>query len=242
MICRGVNRRRPPERRGGPGPCFGKSRARALCWLLIALVSLTCGACDEYAVREAAAQETRKDPTALDLDFSAEERRVLQTLVKRKIELDKREAAIEAMKLDLGQMRKEIEARILFLQQLKAEIEKDLTLEQELKETREALASVKEDAKTLGEEISKSKEAYEEQLKKLTESELEDLETSRSARRLTLLLESMRPEDAAGMLVNMDIETAAKIIGQMNQRKAGKILAAFDPAMAAKIGKLLTEQ
>lgn len=54
---------------------------------------------------------------------------------------------------------------------------------------------------------------------------------------LAKVYETMKPDAAAGILGDMDVETATEVLRRMKERNAAEILARFAPARAAEISK-----
>ncbi len=54
---------------------------------------------------------------------------------------------------------------------------------------------------------------------------------------LAKVYETMKPDAAAGILGDMDLETATEVLRRMKERNAAEILARFDPARAAEVSK-----
>ncbi len=64
----------------------------------------------------------------------------------------------------------------------------------------------------------------------------------KSLKKLAKVYEAMPAKDAASILSGMDVDIVLEVVRNMKERPAAKILAALDPARAAAISNLLSEQ
>lgn len=64
----------------------------------------------------------------------------------------------------------------------------------------------------------------------------------KSLKKLSKVYEAMPAKDAASILSGMDVDIVLEVVRNMKERPAAKILAALDPARAAAISNLLSDQ
>ncbi len=64
----------------------------------------------------------------------------------------------------------------------------------------------------------------------------------KSLKKLAKVYEAMPAKDAASILSGMDVDIVLEVVRNMKERPAAKILAALDPARAAAISNLLSDQ
>ena len=90
-------------------------------------------------------------------------------------------------------------------------------------------------------EPKKSKEVKVSQ--KDIEAQMQEREKAEKKRisKLARIYESMKPDEAANALVNMDLDTAVMILQKMNEANVGQILAKMDAYQAAQISQMLFE-
>ncbi len=64
----------------------------------------------------------------------------------------------------------------------------------------------------------------------------------KSLKKLAKVYEAMPSKDAASILSGMDVEIVLEVLRNMKERPAAKILASLDPARAAAISNMLSDQ
>lgn len=84
--------------------------------------------------------------------------------------------------------------------------------------------------------LTELKTSIEELLARIEASQTEDLD------RLIQFYKNMKPEDAARIIDDLDIETTIMILGEMNPRLAAPILAKVSPVRARAVSKIILER
>lgn len=79
------------------------------------------------------------------------------------------------------------------------------------------------------------------------EKEVETLKAEKTTRdttaegysRLAEVYGQMKPEQAAGIIAELDDQTAAGVLGKMKTEQTGRVLACLEPARAARLAKMM---
>jgi len=174
------------------------------------------------------AQEGDPDSEVIDtgLDRLAQIR-VMKALERRRLQLEMREEQATALQEELEKLHEEllvrlgeIELKNQELSQLKMEVDKIGEIDQYMTEAREK---------------------FDQHLMDIAEGKAEEVQKEIKTQRLTKVVSSMRPDEAAMLLEKMDRTLSAQILSNMSERKVAKIMEAMSPNISSELGKMITE-
>lgn len=174
------------------------------------------------------AQERESESELIDtgLDRLAQIR-VMKALEKRRLALEMREEQLnsfqeELLKLqaELLQRLGEIELKNQELSQLKMEVDKIEDIDQY---------------------IAQAREKFDQHLLDIAEGKVEEVQKEIKTQRLTKVVSSMRPDEAAMLLEKMDRTLVGQILSHMSERKVAKIMEAMSPLISSELGEMITK-
>ncbi len=121
---------------------------------------------------------------------------------------------------------------------------------QSVQQERALLDKEKSDLASRSAKLDLARQEVESQTARLTElkTEVQGLmdkaKASHSADvdRLVKLYQSMRPQDAAGLLDGMDLEVSVRVLSTMNERQAAQIMAKMSPDRVAAVSKIILDR
>ena len=153
--------------------------------------------------------------------------RVMKALEKRRLNLEMREEQLNALQEELVKLQEEllqrlgeIELKNQELSQLKMEVDKIDDIDQY---------------------IAQAREKFDQHLMDIAEGKAEEVQKEIKTQRLTKVVSSMRPDEAAMLLEKMDRALVAQILSHMSERKVAKIMEAMSPLISSELGELITK-
>ncbi len=174
------------------------------------------------------AQEEGSESEVIDtgLDRLAQIR-VMKALEKRRLNLEMREEQLNALQGELGKLQEELLQRL-------GEIE---LKNQELSELKMEVDKIDD----IDQYIAQAREKFDQHLMDIAEGKAEEVQKEIKTQRLTKVVSSMRPDEAAMLLEKMDRALVAQILSHMSERKVAKIMEAMSPLVSSALGEMITK-